>query len=70
MGAAGFGHWIIVALIVLVLFGSKRLGNIGGDLGAAIKSFRKSMHSGAGDDESRRADHDAIAKEQISDRNP
>jgi sec-independent protein translocase protein TatA len=67
MGAAGFGHWIIVALIVLMLFGSKRLGNIGGDVGAAIKSFRKSMHNDADDDDAHRADHASIVKARGSD---
>jgi len=37
---------IIIFLIVLVLFGAKRLRNVGGDLGAAIKSFRGAMKDG------------------------
>ncbi|MEP6485061.1 MAG: twin-arginine translocase TatA/TatE family subunit [Rudaea sp.] len=67
MGAAGFSHWIIVALIVVMLFGSKRLGSLGGDLGAAIKSFRKSMHTEADDDKTRPADYAALGKERSAD---
>jgi len=37
---------LIIFLIVLLLFGAKRLRNVGGDLGAAIKSFRGAMKEG------------------------
>lgn len=40
---------IIVLVIVLVLFGTKRLRNIGGDLGGAIKGFRSAMKEGGAD---------------------
>ncbi len=52
----GISIWqlLIVFLIVVVLFGTSKLRNIGGDLGAAIKNFRESMREGeqsAGDAE-------------------
>ena len=37
------GHLLVVLLIVLLLFGTKRLRAIGGDLGSAIKGFRSSV---------------------------
>lgn len=45
MGLGGISIWqlLIILAIVVMLFGTKRLRNIGGDLGAAIKGFRKSM---------------------------
>jgi sec-independent protein translocase protein TatA len=45
MGLGGISIWqlLIVLLIVVLIFGTKRLKSIGGDLGGAIKSFRKSM---------------------------
>ena len=45
MGASGIRIWqlLIVLLIVVLVFGTKRLKNLGGDLGGAIKSFRKGM---------------------------
>jgi sec-independent protein translocase protein TatA len=44
----GISVWqlLIILAIVLVLFGAKRLRNIGGDLGGAIKGFRKAMKEG------------------------
>ncbi len=45
MGAWGIGHWLVVLLIVLVVFGTKKLRNMGGDLGSAIKGFKEGMKS-------------------------
>ena len=44
----GIGIWqlVIILLIVLLLFGAKRLRNIGGDLGSAIKGFRSAVKDG------------------------
>lgn len=41
----GIGIWqlVIILLIILVLFGAKRLRNVGSDLGSAVKGFRKAM---------------------------
>lgn len=49
MGFSGIGIWqlLIILVIVLLLFGTKRLKNIGSDLGGAIKGFKKSMDEGA-----------------------
>ena len=44
----GFGnpiHWLIVLVIVLVIFGTKKLRNIGSDLGGAVKGFKDAMKS-------------------------
>lgn len=48
MGFGGISPWslLLILLIVLLLFGTKRLKNVGGDLGGAIKSFKKSMKDG------------------------
>lgn len=45
MGFGGISVWqlLIVLAIVLVLFGTKRLRNLGGDLGGAVKGFKKAM---------------------------
>lgn len=47
MGLGGISMWqlLIVLLIVVLIFGTKRLKTIGGDLGGALKSFRKAMDS-------------------------
>lgn len=45
MGIGGISVWqlLIILAIVIMLFGTKRLRNLGGDLGSAVKGFRKSM---------------------------
>ena len=65
----GFGvtELIIILLIVLVLFGAKRLKNVGSDLGAAVKGFRSSMKDEEkGNIESKDKDSDAIEGEVTS----
>ncbi|MGD8560513.1 MAG: twin-arginine translocase TatA/TatE family subunit [Gammaproteobacteria bacterium] len=42
---------LIILAIVLLLFGAKRLRNLGGDLGGAIKSFRSAVKDGESDEE-------------------
>ena len=44
MGSFSIGHWLIVLLIVVLIFGTKRLKSIGSDLGSAIKGFKKGMN--------------------------
>ena len=43
MGTMSIGHWVIVLVVVMLLFGTKRLRNIGSDLGAALKGFKQGM---------------------------
>lgn len=47
MGISGISLWqlLIVLLIVVLIFGTKKLRTLGGDLGGAVKSFRKAMGS-------------------------
>ncbi|HEY6130679.1 MAG TPA: Sec-independent protein translocase subunit TatA [Halioglobus sp.] len=42
-GAFSIWHWVILLLIVIMLFGTKRLSTLGSDLGNAVKGFRKAM---------------------------
>lgn len=51
MGAMSIWHWLIVLVIVLLVFGTKRLTGLGSDLGNAIKGFRNAMKEGETDDE-------------------
>ena len=43
MGSFSIWHWLVVLAIVVVIFGTKKLRNIGSDLGGAIKNFKDSM---------------------------
>lgn len=46
MGSLSIWHWLIVLLIVIMVFGTKKLKNIGGDLGGAVKGFKEGMKEG------------------------
>jgi sec-independent protein translocase protein TatA len=43
MGGLSLWHWLIVLVIVVLVFGTKRLGNVGKDIGEAVKGFKKGM---------------------------
>jgi sec-independent protein translocase protein TatA len=59
MGAFSIWHWLIVLLVVVLIFGTKKLRNIGGDVGGAVKSFKDSMKEGQSSDS---AEQDAKTK--------
>lgn len=46
MGSFSLWHWLIVLLIVVLVFGTKKLKNIGGDVGGAVNEFKKAMKDG------------------------
>jgi sec-independent protein translocase protein TatA len=45
MGSLSIWHWLIVLLVVVLVFGTKKLRNIGSDLGGAVKDFKEGMRS-------------------------
>ncbi|MEO0003401.1 MAG: Sec-independent protein translocase subunit TatA [Pseudomonadota bacterium] len=46
MGSFSIWHWLIVLLIVVMVFGTKKLKNLGSDLGGAVKGFKDGMKDG------------------------
>lgn len=40
MGSFSIWHWLIVLVVILLIFGTKKLGNMGSDLGKAVKGFK------------------------------
>ena len=64
MGFSGIGIWqlLIVLVIVLLLFGTKRLKNIGSDLGSAVKGFKRSIS-----DSEKAADQERVEKSEKED---
>ncbi len=46
MGSFSIWHWLIVLVIVMLVFGTKKLRNIGSDLGGAVKGFKEGMRDG------------------------
>lgn len=71
MGLGGISIWqlLIVLAIVVMLFGTKRLRGMGGDLGEAIKGFRKSMGNDDGAAPSKTDDEQADAQATVETRN-
>ena len=63
MGSLSIGHWLIVLLIVVLVFGTKKLRNIGEDLGGAVKGFKDGMREGTTENKSSDAQQ-RIAEEQ------
>lgn len=53
MGSLSIWHWLIVLAIVALVFGTKKLGNIGHDLGTAVRGFKKAMNDGENEEKSR-----------------
>lgn len=47
MGSLSWVHWLIVLVIVVLIFGTKKLKNIGQDLGGAVKGFKDGMKDGS-----------------------
>jgi len=45
MGSLSIWHWLIVLLVVVLIFGTKKLRNIGQDLGGAVKGFKEGMRN-------------------------
>jgi sec-independent protein translocase protein TatA len=52
MGSFSIWHWAIVLVIVVLVFGTKKLKNLGSDLGGAVKGFKDGMKQGTADDAS------------------
>ena len=48
MGSFSIWHWLIVLLVVVLIFGTKKLKNMGSDLGAAVKGFKDGVKDGTG----------------------
>ena len=49
MGSISPVHWLLVLVVVILIFGTKKLRNLGSDLGSAVKGFKDGMKDGAAD---------------------
>ena len=47
MGTFSIWHWLIVLVIIILVFGTKKLKNLGSDLGGAVKGFKDGLKDGA-----------------------
>lgn len=46
MGSFSIWHWLVVLLVVVLVFGTKKLGNVGSDLGKAVRGFKDGVKGG------------------------
>ncbi|WP_312436514.1 Sec-independent protein translocase subunit TatA [Janthinobacterium sp.] len=65
MGSLSIWHWLIVLVIVMLVFGTKKLGNMGGDIGKAVKGFKDGVK---GDDPVPPAGTPAAPPSQVADK--
>ncbi len=63
MGTFSIWHWLVVLAIVILVFGTKKLRNLGGDLGSAIKNFKGAMSEGEAQAEADKA-NEQLAQEK------
>lgn len=72
MGSFSIWHWLIVLVIVMLVFGTKKLRNVGQDLGGAVKGFKDGMKEANSDSDSGKPEQldgktiNAEAKEKVN----
>ena len=64
MGSFSIWHWLVVLVIVVLVFGTKKLRNLGGDIGGAVKGF-KDGGKGAGEEESSSSSSQKVSGQTI-----
>jgi sec-independent protein translocase protein TatA len=65
MGSLSIWHWLIVLLVVVLIFGTKKLRNIGEDLGGAVKGFKEGMKS---DEEKQKPQDPKVIEGEVKDK--
>jgi sec-independent protein translocase protein TatA len=68
MGTFSIWHWLIVLLVIVLIFGTKKLRNIGSDLGGAVKGFKEGMKDANGNPiDATASDTQRVASEETID---
>jgi len=65
MGSFSVWHWLVVLVIVVLVFGTKKLGNVGSDLGKAVKGFKDGIK---GDEEPQQPGAPSAPPAQVADK--
>jgi sec-independent protein translocase protein TatA len=65
MGSLSIWHWLIVLLVVVLIFGTKKLRNIGEDLGGAVRGFKEGMK---GPDEAQKTQDPKVIEGEVKDK--
>lgn len=69
MGSFSIWHWLIVLLVIVLIFGTKKLRNIGSDLGGAVKGFKEGMKSEADAPKQVDNQHASTIEGEVKDKN-
>jgi sec-independent protein translocase protein TatA len=69
VGSFSIWHWLIVLLVIVLIFGTKKLRNIGGDLGGAVKGFKEGMKSEGDAAKQVDAQHASTIEGEVKDKN-
>ena len=67
MGSMSIWHWVIVLVVVVLLFGTKKLGNVGSDIGKAVKGFKDGVR-GEEEKSAGNAANPAAPPQQVADK--
>jgi sec-independent protein translocase protein TatA len=65
MGSFSIWHWLIVLLVVVLIFGTKKLRNIGSDLGGAVRGFKEGMK---GEEEAHKPQDTKVIEGEVKDK--
>jgi sec-independent protein translocase protein TatA len=68
MGSFSLWHWLVVLLIVVLIFGTKKLKNMGSDLGGAVKGFKDGMKDGASEEAAQPGTPPQVANQATADK--
>jgi sec-independent protein translocase protein TatA len=69
MGSFSIWHWLIVLVVVIAIFGTKKLRNVGSDLGAAVKGFKDGMKDGTSGSADPAVPPQQVANSKVNDPN-
>jgi sec-independent protein translocase protein TatA len=69
MGSFSIWHWLIVLVVVVLIFGTKKLKNVGADLGAAVKGFKDGVKEGTGSADASEAPTQQVTSQKRADPN-
>ncbi|GAA5235975.1 Sec-independent protein translocase subunit TatA [Verticiella sediminum] len=65
MGSFSIWHWLVVLVIVALIFGTKKLRNMGEDLGGAVKGFKAGMRDGEEEAQAKKVDAKRVSDDTI-----
>ncbi len=65
MGSFSIWHWLIVLLVIVLIFGTKKLRNMGEDLGSAVKGFKQGIKDGGQNADPAAADAAQVAAKKL-----